>query len=65
MLNNEHLPRKLASNIVVKRNGQLNQKNFLKELTDTGENVQKWMRVFFDPALSQTHRSEASEKKRR
>ena len=34
-------------------------------LTDTGENVQKWTRVFFDSALSHTRRSDASEKKRR
>ena len=32
-------------------------------LTDTGENVQKWTRVFFDSALSHTRRSYTSEKK--
>ena len=34
-------------------------------LTDTGENVQKWTRVFFDSALSHTRRSVASEKKKK
>ena len=34
-------------------------------LTDTGENVQKWTRVFFDSALSHTRRSDASEKKKK
>ena len=32
-------------------------------LTDTGENVQKRTRVFFDSALSHTRRSDASEKR--
>ena len=34
-------------------------------LTLTGEYVQKWKRVFFDSALSQTRRSDASKKEKK
>ena len=35
-----------------------------QDLTDTGENVKKWTRVFFDSALSHPRRSDASERKK-
>ena len=67
---------KLKKNLGVKKSGipnfqapVTNALNFndskISGLTDTGEKVQKWTRVFFDSALSHTRRSDASEKRRR